>query len=306
MKILSIEPARQEPGSWVIITGENFTGRHDITFTNLDLAVPPPATVIHAGTMPGHETTQFRVRIPNEMVGGNYQVLVSGPTGVHPPSNVFTYCVGTPQYRVVFLKMHCYDETNWGGTEWGEDEIKTLWTVMADGRVWTKKSKEYSFEEGDEKPYAADDAQVLTPDGQYGEVKYGLSVVTGLYEIDDSDVATAQGYIDVAGKVAGAIVSAAGGGSLAEGAVKAITAGLKILIGWLFDDVVTVGYDSHHPYTHPGPIASFWPAAGPATNKDALQNMLVGQNQATGDLLLDFHGDGDHGWYVVSYKIMRK
>lgn len=301
--LTSIENAGQQPGTDIIITGQNFKPGvfHKITFTSMD--IPPPDSapaVAQAQPLTSQPATQILVRIPSHVLAGNNQVQVSIEDGVTPPSNVIGYVVGIPQYHVTFLNMRCHDETNWGGTEWTEDEVKTLWTIAADGAAWTKKSHGYSFDEEDkpEQSYTVEDGGAAFKDGQFGEIRYGLAIVTGLYELEDDDLEVAQQFLNVAGQVGAAIVSAAGGGSGAAAAVKAIGAGLAKLVKWAFDNTVTVGYHGSRPAAHPGPISMYWSAR-------SLQKLLPTRNSETNIRTLDLHGDEDHGWYTVTYKIAR-
>ncbi len=301
--ISSITPQNQQPGSWILITGDKFKsdGYYTIRFVQQDLAETPPAIDVDALTLQSQPLSQIRVQIPNDVIPGNNLIQIFSKDAITPPSDCFQYSVGTPKYRAVFSRMHCSDETNWADTEWGEDEVFTLWAVTADGTVWSKKSnKAYDFDEED-KPnhvYEPDDAKVLTPEGQFSEVKYGLAIMTGLYETDEDDLKVATGIIGVAGEVAGAIISGLGGGAAGKEATKAIAAGLSALVNWLFNDEVTVGLNPNDLEHHPGPITIF-------KTSPELQNMLVGPNTTTDEIMLDFHGDGDHGWYQVWYKFLR-
>jgi len=309
-----IEPAEQEPGGVIIITGENFKANkiHEIVFTSLDLLEPEPFQIkLDAIPRIDQETTQFEIQLPNEILGGNYHVQIFHKDTVTPPSQLVTFKVGVPEYRLIFNKLHCYDITNrsytMGGI--GTDLIVTHWIVIVDGKFWTKKTiSEYLFAGNisggfvvpKERSYSPEDGQVLNPSGDYEGVNYGLSIITVLYSTDDgNDIEFADSVIDLAGEVWGAMAKSAYG-EMGKKASELVTAGLKKLIQWLLNQKdVTVGYDSNNPVAHPGAIAKFWTAT-------ELQSELPVQKSESGDYVLDFHGDDDHGWYKAWYKILRK
>ncbi len=225
-EITSISPPRQEPSQWVVISGRNFQpGKdHYVRMELLDLAEPRLWVEKAQATS---SSTQLRVQLPASLIAGNYmfQVAISRT----PVSDAIAYTVGTPRYRIVFERIKCVDESNpeW----WGSDEIVTFWTVTADGDVWTKNTDEYGgFDDGDLKNYKAADRNIFRIDGSWGEIQYGMLLVTQLYEWDVGDVHAMQDFVGFMGHVAAGLASLSGGLPLAA-VIEAVAWLMKQVIG---------------------------------------------------------------------------
>ncbi len=293
MQIDNIAPALHEPSQGIIITGRNLVPgvAHAIAFTNIDGLTPAPPPVTVTATPLGGGSTQFQFPVPDTVWTGWHSVQVSLPgSTVHRPSNVVTYQVGVPGYRFRFKQMWCRDETDDSvfGTEWTNDEVYTLWLVLADGQPYADRAGPQSINETEKRPYPAADAVVgSSPSGGWLDVKYHLVLVTSLVETDSGDAATAQDIINGLTTAGSAIVSMLGGGPIAGGAVKAAGELAKKIVDWVCSDL-QIGA---------GALTNSWTA-------QELQMKLKPQ-QSLG-MSLDFHGDDEHGWYYVDYQVERR
>jgi hypothetical protein len=209
--ITDMSPGKQQPGQGTLIKGSNFkpdtTNKKSNRIRMNALDVFLPQQEVDATYL---ANDQLKFDIPATVVPGQYAVQVVNANGV---SAVKTYEVGVPQYKIVFTKMECLDESDpeW----WGHDEIVTFWAVCADGTAVAKNTGEYEgFDDGTTKLYTektsddkAGDGNVWMPDGTWGEVRYGLGLSTQLYEWDAGDVKAAQDFAKFAGEVFSDMIS---------------------------------------------------------------------------------------------------
>jgi len=286
--ITAITPDGLEPGKPISISGQNFEpGKlHKAYWNRRDQDGIAEALVTDCQAQ---TSTLIRTTVPYIGQPGMWDVKVRVMDDFVRMSPPYAYQVATPSYRLTFNTIKCLDESNpeW----WGSDEIVTFWGIVADDRVWKKNTDEYGgFDDGDEKPYKTSDQRVFPVDANWGNVKYGLVVVTDLYEWDAGDVDAVQDFIGLLGDV-GAGLSLAGLGTAALAVIiEAVAWFLKTIIGAI---VSWFGGDPDHLGTQD----LNW-------TYRSLQQML--SPGASDSHSIRFENGGSTGSYRLGYTISRR
>jgi len=287
-----------EPGQAVLIKGQNFdpnkpTYVHWYRYKNEELVsyFITPATILNE--------TSIKTTILNMAFPGTYRVILKKEGA--PFSEPYNLTIKYPEYKLIFTKIKCLDESNWWGTEWGSDEIVTFWTVNADLAVWNKNTGEYKgFDDGDEKNYNSADRNIFKPDGSWGEIKYRLNVVIKLYEWDwGSDVHATYEYLGQLGKDIAVDLLGEKGVEIVEDVIDFVmeVTGLDILVEY-FSDLCSW-------------IASLFGADPDGLGTQFLtwssydlQSMLLPGETYQGHV--DFINDSDTGSYRLYYELKRR
>jgi hypothetical protein len=289
----SIMPSGAYPGERVVLSGRNFK---ENSFVVLEFLEQSGVSYAHHGQpvvrmiSPG---TQLEFRIPQTTWPGNYRLAIHNVGSGY--SEWHTFLVRTPQYRVVFDKIRCLDESD---LEWSSDDsIFCAFTATTEAEA-TPLAKVTSimegFSDGTERSFSIPDGQAFRTDGTAAPVKQFLVFTANPFEEDDSD---AEAIRDSAGWLPALGGALASNIALLYGTAAAIATGIGgITVVVLAALVLFIALlsEGNNPL---GQSVQTLTAVDLQTQTEPGRLDLSGQMQ--------FRNDDDTGSYRLWYRIVR-